>query len=362
MLFSRRTFLKHLSMGASLMLASSPLSLLAAPSPSRRRYYLVSAQNQAFQIDLQKGTTNIVDISFNAHSYIVHPDHPSFVLGIEKWGASAAFIDLKKPAVVHAFNSPKGTEFYGHGVFLREKNAFFVTRVEMESGQGHLVGYDADTYKEVFDYPVTPGGLHECHLLPNRTLLVASSGIRPRGYGSGAQKGPRVEASGLTHVDMATGRVLGKKLIGDDNQIIGHFALAKNGNFIALSGPRVGTSAVGQIYIGSVGSNDLRRLEWLDRYDTKGEMLSVSIDENHRMAAVTNPTSDNLFFVDIRTGEDRGNVPRNAFGVAYDPGKEQFLFSGGEVFYANEKEAFSPILSGFRDPSPYFDGAHGLIV
>jgi hypothetical protein len=279
-----------------------------------------------------------VDVSFQAHSYIASPDNPFFALGVEKWGPSAAFVDFKKSKIVHAFASPKGTEFYGHGIFFPEKNAFFVTRVDLKSGEGHLVGYDADTFKETYDFPVTPGGLHECHLLPDKTLLVTSSGIKPQGYGSGAQTGPRFEASGLVHVDMGTGQVLGKKLITDDDQVVGHFAIARDETIVALSGPRPGKKSFGEIYLGSVASPDLRRLEWTANYAKVGEMLSVSMDEAHHRAAVTNPTGNNLFFLDTRSGQDMGHIPRKAFGVGYHTGKGQFLFSGQEMFYANEKK------------------------
>jgi hypothetical protein len=359
-MLSRRAFLQHLSLGMGLALSGVPLPLFGAESAAQR-YYIVGADiNSACHIDLRDQKIREVPIGFSAHSFVPHPNDPYLAIGVQKWGPSAAVIDFKKEKVLHSLARPKGTEFYGHGVFFREKNAFFVGRVELESGQGHLIGYDADTFKEVYDYPVTVGGLHDCHLLPDRTLLLASSGIKPAGPGGGAIRGQRLEASGLVHVDLATGRVLGKKLIKDENQALSHFALAEDGTIVALSSPRPQTPS-GEVYLGSVSSSDFRRLEWTDAFQKNGEMLSVSIDKKRHVAAVTNPGGSNLFFVNMRNGEGAGHRPMRAMGVAYDPVKEQFLFSGEGAFYADEKNGSSMALPDLKD-LPSLTGAHGLLI
>ena len=312
--------------------------MLANAADAKNRRLVVGSGNGVCSIDIAAKQTSLVEIDFLPHGFAQNPHRPNHIWAIEKWGTAAAEVDIEQKKVVATLQSPKDTQFFGHGLFSPAGDVLFIVREDMRTGKGHFIGYDATNYKPVLDYQVTPGGLHESRMLPDGTFLVASNGAPVIFRNGEFVKTELIENSSLVHVDSKTGKILDKKFIGDTGQILGHFLVTNNGTIVALSSPRRDSGQKGgAIYFGHIGKTGLQRIRWGKDIDDRlsGEMLSVAVSETDNVAVVTNPTSSMMLFVDIREGEFIGAIHQNAHGVSFDRDLGRFLATGTELSAVN---------------------------
>lgn len=366
MKLSRRAFCNLVGGLALTAHWASPLRLCAAEAVKGDAIIVGSMQDACF-IDLAAQTLTHVPLGFMAHSFIQHPTKKNTFLAIEKWGPHAAEVDFTKQKVTKPIRTPEGTWFYGHGVYREEDKAFYITRVDLKTGLGHLVAHEGDEYAPTHSLQVAAGGLHECHFLPDRTLLVTSSGIRSYGDGQ-PQAGTRVEKTALVHVDMNAGRVLSRMDVDNEDQILGHFRISNHGPILALSGARpAGKDKGGRLYFAEGAGKAFRMVDLGDDVLSRiqGEMLSIALDEDRRVAAVTNPVSEIMLLVDMQTGQLKEKHKDDALGVVYDKAQRAFVATGTGVkkiagdFLKNEP---LNITTGFKNKKRMLDGAHALYV
>ena len=320
-------------------------------------------------IDLSTTEATFIPLEFTPHSYIHNPTEPTRVWAVEKWAAHTVEIDVRKAKSTRKLQNPKGAVFYGHGLFWKEKNLLLITCVDLKTGQGRLAGYDHTTLQQVAEFDVTPGGLHDCHFISDDTILIASSGIKSTSeYPS--QTGPRLEPSALVEFNLSTGKVLSKKAIADDDQLIGHFNRLADGTIIALSTPCPSSrvrAEHGNVYFARPNS-ELQRmpLDLLNLPQTpfKGEMLSVTTDEKHNIAAITNPGSSTVLFLDTKQAKIVHRFPLNGNGMAFDP--ELGFLSSGTTLAQIDLDAHTTRTLTFKNknsPSGTFRAsAHSLII
>ena len=333
------------------------------------RTLIAGSEKTVCAVDLSTRQVAQVPVAFKPHGYAQNPRQPARIWAFEKWGRGAAEVDFVTGAVSHAFVSPENMQFFGHGFFSRDGKTCFAVREDLSTGLGHCIGFDSETYREVMDIQATPGGLHECHLLTDDTFLVASNGA-PVIFKDGVMlDSPMVERSSLVHVDPVVGKVIDKKFIADDDQIIGHFALSASGTILALSSQRRSAQARhGAVYFGHVVQPTLRRVELPEPLEAKlvGEMLSIAIDEARHLAVVTNPGGARVLFIDSRTGTFLGALENKINGVVFDEALAGFIGSGRELVLltalqdkpqrlAATDKAGAAFLAGF-------DGAHSILA
>jgi hypothetical protein len=331
--------------------------------------FIVGSGPSLCTIDLKSLFCKKTNISFSPHGFAQNPKNPNRIWAFEKWGASAAEVDILDGVVTQQLTCPSNTQFFGHGLFSPEGNTLFIVREDLETGLGHCIGFDTVHYKPILDYQVTPGGLHECHLLPDHTFLVASNGA-PVIYNNGTfKKMPMVERSSLVHVDPVHGAVLDKKFIHDDDQVVGHFAISLEGSIVAISGPRQNTTQQrGAIYFGHLNKPSLEKVIWPDALNTTlfDEMLSVSMDNEAHVAVVTNPNSATLLFIDTRDGSFLGTLKNEARGVSFDENLGQFISNSKMLSLIDKDHTHAQALAIkttagdlYKDP---LDSPHNLIV
>lgn len=366
MKLSRRAFCNLVGGLALTAHWASPLRLCAAEAVRGDAIVVGSMQDACF-IDLAAQTLTHVPLGFMAHSFIQHPTKKKTFLAIEKWGPHAAEVDFIKQKVTKPIRSPEGTWFYGHGVYRQEDSAFYITRVDLKTGLGHLVAHHGYDYSPARSLQVAAGGLHECHFLPDRTLLVTSSGIRSYGDGQ-PQAGTRVEKTALVHVDMNAGRVLSRMDVDNEDQILGHFRISHHGPILALSGARPnGKDKGGRLYYAEEAGKVFRMVELGEELYARiqGEMLSIALDEEKRIAAITNPVSETMLMVDMKTGQLIGKQKNDALGVVYDTSQRAFIATGAGIKrMASDFSKNEPlnIATGFKNKKRMLDGAHALLV
>jgi|GEM_PF-5160931 len=337
-----------------------PFKAIAGNVASRNCLVVGSAKGGAL-VDLLSHKIINVPLDFHPHSFMQHPKHPMKFIGIEKWGPNAVEVDFESKAV-RPLDKSDDWHYYGHGIFDKKKNAIFMTRVDLKTGHGHLIGFDPDTYEIVENYQVAPGGLHECHALPGRQVMFASSGIRAADYDM-PQIGQRMESTGLVIVDIDTGKVEQKMFAHDEDQIIGHFAVTRTGALLALAGPRPLQEKVpaGHLYYSPGRDTPLRALVWPEdaAKAIRGEMLSVALNDDHTRAAVTNPAGNRVALVDMSKGEILKVMEENWSGVAFDPVSQQFVGThlGIETIDKNFR-AVTQFSIGPEDSTLTLSGAH----
>lgn len=341
------------------------LSLAGAPAGYGGRFLIVGGSGGACLIDLQARALKFLKLGFEAHSFLPHPAGGLRFIGMEKWGPSAADLDFETGAV-KPFNSGEHFHFYGHGLYSPAHKNIFITRVDHTTGLGHLVGYDPDTLEIRNDFQVTPGGLHECHWLPDGSMMVTSSGISPGGYAN-PQAGKRSEPSALKRVDMeGKGEVLGQLAIEDDDQILGHFTITGKGQILALSGPVPRGPPHGYLYYSPTPTEKLRRLEMGPELEAhlKSEMLSVALNGDQTRAAVTNPASGTIILVDMVEGKILTFAHQEARSVAFDRFDGKFLTGMGALTAIDENFArMEPFTLTTAAPQmPATGGAHSLAL
>jgi hypothetical protein len=364
MSLSRRSFL--CGAGAFLMGAAVPFPVLAAGGAvAGDDCIAVGSGMGVCLINLARRTYDSIQVGFPVHSLVQHPTRASRFLAIEKWGYGAAEVDFATKTVIRKISSPKGTWFYGHGFTMPESDSYFITRASLETGLGSLVAYAPDTLTPGVAFEVTPGGLHECHVLADRTVLVSSSGIRTIGNGM-PQNGRRVAKTSLTHVDMKTGKVIMRMEIADEDQIIGHFHVSSRGNVLALSGAKPGGKEQGGrlYYAGNVGAA-LREIPipGETQQHITGEMLSVDITADGSRAAVTSPMSSLIFLVDMEKGVFLRARQNDGFGVAYDPAADSFISTGKMVKGIDRNFADADVIPIQGDGQErFFNGAHSILI
>ncbi|MBI1274102.1 MAG: DUF1513 domain-containing protein [Alphaproteobacteria bacterium] len=164
---------------------------------------------------------------------------------------------------------------------------------------------------------------------------------------------------------MLNSKVLGRiGLIDDDKQTINHFALTGDGGILALARPTVHSkSQYGYLLSGHVDKAHLRRIDVGPQLESAlhGEMLSVAVDGERHVAAVTNPESENVLFVDLTKGSLLDWMPCHTLSVAFDDVADCFISSHLKIARLDTKnKKVLPIIP--LPPAMFAASAHSLVI
>jgi len=87
-------------------------------------------------------------------------------------------------------------------------------------------------------------------------------------------------------------------------------------------------------YISDKGTAPFKEIEWPAELKSrfKGSMLGIGIDEKNHVAAISNPPSSLMMFLDTRDWSVIGHIEKNARGVEYLPSSGEFICSGTDQF------------------------------
>ncbi|MBI1274100.1 MAG: DUF1513 domain-containing protein [Alphaproteobacteria bacterium] len=363
MLCSRRAFLAYMSAFA-VTACAGPMRF--ADSFSTERRLLVSGPDCIFAFDLATRELAVIQTGFLTHSFLPHTDDPEMVLAIERWGRRAAEINLADATLTRRLTSPEKMWFFGHGIKPAGGDTVYISGVSFENGHGYLMGYDARSLEPIVKHDVANTNIHECHILPDGTAMVASSGVTGR-VTSFFEDGKRVEPAALVHVDLTDGRVLGRKVLADPDQTIGHFAQTGDGGLLALTRPMNRSKRkYGYLCAGHIDRPGLSEIPLPPELDGKlnGEMLSVAIDKRDRIAAVTNPGSGTLLFIDLERNVLRDWMACRTQSVAYDGAMASFIATPNKEIMQVDTglKTLSPLSPPAMADRLNVSGSHSLIV
>lgn len=370
---TRRQFIAALPALAALAAMGAPLRGFASTGISGRSI-VTGAGASVCLVDLASGHIKRIPVGFMPHSFVRAPQ-AGRLWAIERWdyatadGVQDAYaiaeIDTIEGRLVRQMKAPAASGFFGHAFFTADGATVFVSRVDFETGTGHLTGYDVATWKQVADHVLQAGAVHECCQLDDGSVLAVCSGIRPQ-PGLSHLEGKRVAKGALIRMELGTGRIIARKEVPHDTQVAGHCQPTPEGGVFVLARPRPNVHANGRIYFSSGGDEPLSAV---DVSASKlghgaGERLSIALDSAGGKAVVTNPGHDTLTVLDSRTGAFLNEVVAQAKAVAFDPSIKKFIATFPEMLlFDAEGNTTTKVADGFFNPqiSP-FDSPHNLLL
>lgn len=349
--FSRRDILKATGAGIVAGAASLRLPFPALAEAAAQGGFLFTggeinkdSQAMACRVALGDESLRLVSLDFHPHSFCPFPGETARAVAIEKWGEHAAVVDFDEQRVTGMITADPETNFYGHGVFTPKKDAIFITQFDRAKGKGHLVGYDAKTFRKVAQYDAAPAGLHECRMSTRNTFMAASMGVY---QWKGQKYGKRVEQTSLVELDPESGKILNKNFVAGEERAMAHFSIAANGLIVAVTGPGKSGDHHGAIYLSHMDSKNFRKVSFTPENEENlgREMLSVAINDAGTAAGVTNPEGSAFLLVDIATAAVKVKIPiEGANGVIYDPARNAFIVSGRNGLTTVTADGFAQVL------------------
>jgi hypothetical protein len=243
--------------------------------------------------DLDGDRSRAISMDFFGHGLAFHPTDRNRVVVFEKKGPGACEVDLSAGRVTRPITTPPERAFYGHGAFSRDGAVLFATENHLETRNGLIAIRDAKTHQPLGEFPTHGQSPHDCHLIDDgKTLAITNGG--------GSQESEALPS--VTFVDIASTRLLERLTFATPRINAGHLAVSARRDLVAISAPREGMprEALGGVTIRAGGGP----FETVDRPQEVigrmvGESLSVCIDEERRVAAVTNPDGNIVTFWDL---------------------------------------------------------------
>jgi uncharacterized protein len=243
--------------------------------------------------DLDGDRSRAISTDFFGHGLAFHPTDRSRVVVFEKKGPGACEIDLSAGRVTRPITTPPERAFYGHGAFSRDGQVLFATENHLATRNGLIVIRDATTHQVLGEFPTHGQSPHDCLLIDGGKTLAVTNGGGP------------LESEALpsvTFVDVASTKLLERLTFTTPRINAGHLALSAKRDVVAISAPREGLpkEALGGVTM-RTGSGPFETMaspqEVIGRM--VGESLSVCIDEDRRVVAVTNPDGNIVTFWDL---------------------------------------------------------------
>jgi hypothetical protein len=244
--------------------------------------------------DLDSGGSHTVDLDFFGHGLAVHPLDRRRAALFEKQGPGACELDLAAPGMTRPIKTASNRYFYGHGSYSRDGQVLFSTETDLPTHEGLICIRDAQSLKELGQFPTYGKNPHDCCLVDGGKTLVITNG------------GGRIEDSrglpSVTFVEAASTKLLEKLTFPTPRINAGHLALSRRGDLVAASAPREGLpkTSPGGLTMRTVGGAFVTMTEPSAVVSRMiGESLSLCIDDSRSVVGVTNPDGNIVTFWDL---------------------------------------------------------------
>ena len=210
----------------------------------------------------------------------------------EKKGPHAVEFDLQQRRVIRPIVTASSRHFYGHGVYSVDGSLLYCTESYLDGLRGIIAVRDAETHAYLGEFPSFGKEPHECKLIDHgRTMVVTNGG------GSGLDHAPSV-----AYIDVASEKLIERVTMTEPRINTGHLAVGSEGSLVVISAPRRGleTTEPGGVSIRPQGASMLTLSEPREiTARMQGEALSVAIQEQKGIAAVTHPDGGMVTFWSI---------------------------------------------------------------
>ncbi|PCI08352.1 MAG: hypothetical protein COB77_02520 [Gammaproteobacteria bacterium] len=299
---SRRTVLKLLS--GSLLGSSFGL---AATSCTHKKFFnpdediLLSGsnitddkslQNALIVINLTQSKKRIIKTSFFPHGVCIDPNNKYRIFCFEKNSTNACEINLKSLKVTQYFTSTKNHTFSGHAAFSENSNEIYCIENNINTRQGAVIVRNSDTFEAIKRLPTLGLSANDCHLIEAQTLVISNTGRSESDF----------HQPSLVYIDLETEKLLKRIKLDDKNLNCGHFDITEKGDLVIASAP---VSSLDETLSGGVSIQPANeKLTTMTQPEPvikrmTGEALSITINKQYDIVAVTHPQANLLTFWSI---------------------------------------------------------------
>jgi len=294
---NRRNFLKTIS----LLGLSSQVSLLTACT--HKKFYnpdqdIILGGGQFKQngelhhvlsvVNLYQKEHQLVELDFLPHDILIDPNDKKRLITFEKNGVNATEIDLNSHTESTKIVADDNRIFSGHGTFNKSGNILYCAETDLNSDRGSITVRDASSFKVMDEISSFGKNPHQCQLINDgKTLVVANAEINSKSHAS------------VNYIDVESKNLLERVTLTDTTIDANHFATTEDGTLIVSSTPKEDDKPGGI----SIRSNQQLLVTMTEPEviinKLVGEALSISIDEQHNIAAVTHPAANLVTFWNI---------------------------------------------------------------
>ena len=245
-------------------------------------------------LDLDSAELRRIPITFLGHGATVWPKAPHIAAVFEKRGPGGVLVDLRAAKALRRIDPTAGRAFYGHAAYSLDGALLYVVETSLDTHAGIITVRDAESLQVRGEFPTFGEDPHDCVLVDDGKTLVITNG--------GGELGTAFAPS-VTYVDIASQKLQEKHTFSDPKINAGHIAIAKNGDFVVSSAPRMGLpeqTTKGGVTI-RVRPQKVERMKSPTTIVERllGESLSVCIHEPTQIAAVTTPVGGIVTFWSI---------------------------------------------------------------
>ncbi len=305
-----------------------------------------TTQNALVIINLTQKEKKLIETSFLPHDILIDPGNKYRVFCFEKNSSKACEIDLQTQTIQRTFHSTENQLFSGHAAFSQDGKKIYCVESNLNTKQGSISIRDSRTLETIKQLPTLGLSPHDCQLTKGNILTVSNTGKSESGF----------HQPSLVYIDLNTEKLIERVKLENDglyqNSLnCGHFKITENNDLVIASAPTESqnTGLSGGISIRKQNEtiSTMTEPEAVIKRMT-GEALSIEINQQQTIAAITHPEANLLTFWSIKD-----STILKAFGFENPRGISQTLDGKNFIVSYGTKPAMANISTS--DLTPQID-------
>jgi len=304
-------------------------------------------KNALVIINIAQQKKKVVETPFLPHGININPTNKYSIFCFEKNGRYACEIDLKTQSVVRTLHSEDNQLFSGHACFSRNGKFIYCIESNKDNLQGNITVRDSKTFEVTQQLPTLGLSPHHCHLSKEELLTISNTGKSESGF----------HQPSLVSLDLKTAKLVERIKLNEENLNCGHFRITNNNDLIITSAP---IDINDKTLSGGVSiRHNNKPITTMTEPDVvikrmTGEALSIEVNEQFSIAAVTHPEANLITFWSIK---DKKIIKAYGFenprGISLTLDKKYFMISYGHrpAMVKISIEDFTPLPDSLVQPT-----------
>lgn len=335
-MITRRNFIRNSTLAASTFgfgITALATALGTKSTPLQTNEFVVwSSGNKVFRKNLKNGIIQSVTTDLYAHSFMEVPNEPNQIITLEKWRSRLLKIDFSSDDKNKKIVAPFDRRFYGHATVLPDKKCFATIMVNHFTGKTYLCYYSIKDLQLIEEFEIGEGGAHEIGVLPDqKNLVIAMTGWTPIYDYSKPLDFKRIGNSKLVFFNLEKKEVIEEQILHDPRRSLAHLKVGNDGAIYALSDfmqSHLKNLGHGGVYY-TLPSGQLSAFEipLAVAKELRGEFLSLAINSQKQLLAVTNPNGGKILVFNLQTKTLQHTISSNSNGVSWSQDGERLFLS-----------------------------------
>jgi len=297
-----------------------------------------TTQNALVIINLSQKEKKLIGAPFLPHHILIDPNNKYRVFCFEKKGPKACEIDLQTQTIQRTFHSTENQFFSGHAVFSQDGKKIYCIESNLNNKQGSISIRDSRTLETIKQLPTLGLSPHDCQLTKDNILTVSNTGKSESGF----------HQPSLVYIDLNTEKLIERVKLENNKLNCGHFKITGNNDLVIASAPTESQNT------GLSGGVSIRKqnesISTMTEPDAviermTGEALSIEINQQQTIAAITHPEANLLTFWSIKD-----STLLKAFGFEKPRGISQTLDGKNFIVSYGIKPAMATISTSDLTP------------